>query len=295
MYSSCGLCRRDAAGRSPLNGVGLGEESEYQGQSKTGGMVSQVASMISLPVGMVPGFNQVAKATGFQTDPLNLALVSNPLTAWTQLIPGFNKMIGGLFKKATHMGDCMKWWSDSNIRGMVGGIQPYPFSFQDYMMKNFPQFLRQYQIKQADGTWASVGVDNLLNAGNRRARIANIFIGLVRSNPDIMKLQCAVQHRGETGYTGHTQAQVNEIWDQIKEVARQQEYSTIAEEVDKLVAPFKVKETWGAIVKSRATASLIPMGTEAKLRMPENVIGVRRGALVMTLKTPQGQPTPIRK
>jgi len=183
------------------------------------------------------------------------------------------KIFSGFFKKATHMGDCMKWFNnENNIRGMSGGAQPYPieqlFSFEDYMMKNFPQFLRQYQILRAGGQWASVGVDAYLNSVRsqindmsvRRQKIQNIFVRLVRENSQIMELQCAVQHSGESGYTGHTQAQVNEIWDSLKEAARQEEYQVtsraienVGAKIDQLVAPFKVKETWGAVVKSRNT------------------------------------------
>jgi hypothetical protein len=219
-----------------------------------------------------------------------------------------------MFKKATHMGDCMKWFNDvNNIRRRSEGVQPYPieqvFSFEEYMMKNFPQFLRQYQIMQAGGQWASVGVEAYLTKVKhetstyvRRQKIQDIFVRLVQENSQIMQLQCAVQHSGESGYTGHTQAQVDEIWNSLKEAARQEEYHTtnklidnIPVRIDALVAPFKVKETWGAIVKSRNANLIIPTEHGSQLRMPDNVIGVSRGALVMTLKTPQGQPTPIRK
>jgi len=291
--TECRLCKKQV-----VNDIGLGQDEEYRGISRTGQTVTTVASVLSPPVQMIPGFNiisKVAKKVGVDLNPLSLSLAT--MTGGLTLLPGISKVIGGLFKKATHMGDCMKHWNgDEYLRSMGSSIQPYPFSFEDYMMKNFPQFLRQYQIKQADGSWARVGVDRLLSNSNRRARIANVFVRLVRQNPDIMQAECATQPNviAEIGKT-IDRSIVDKVWAQIKEVAKQEEYMTIAQEVDRLVAPFKVKETWGAIVKSRSTGLIVPTEHGSQLQMPENIIGVKRGALVMTLKTPQGQPTSIRK
>jgi len=276
-------------------------------EDPTGALLAPMTFGASMIPGMIPDsvMNPVKGITskvGIDLNPAAMALA--PLTFGASMLPGVSQIIGkishmfsGLFKKATHMGDCMKWWNDNNIRGMVGGIQPIPFDFYSYMMKEFPQFLRQYQIKQADGTWASVGVDSLLNTGNRRNRIASEYVWLVRENPQIMQAVCATQPNviAQQGSSGISEREVSDMVEQMKEYAKQKEYSTIAAQVDKLVAPFKVKETWGAIVKSRNVNLVVPTEHGSQLRMPENIIGVSRGALVMTLKTPQGQPTPIRK
>jgi len=291
-----------------VNDIGLGQDEDYRTISKTGVMVQTISSPLTQgydPLGIslatkVPGIGKAIEKIGGGSPLAPLigtpaALTLDVFTLGVMRLPGISKLLGGMFKKATRMGDCMKWWSDSNIRGMVSGLQPYPFSFEDYMMKNFPQFLRQYQIKQADGSWARVGIDSLLNRGSRQARIANIFVRLVKQNPEIMQLQCAVQERAETGYTEYSQTQVNEYWNNFKEAARQEEYGNLQSEVDRLVAPFKVKETWGEVVKSREAGLLVKTEHGSQLRLPANVTGVSRGALVMGLKTPQGQPTSLRK
>lgn len=299
-------------------------------QDPTGALLAPFTYGASVIPGMVPDsvmnpIKKTAKTFGVDTNPLSMALMFTPLGvfgAGASLLPGVSQLLGkafkvfsGFFKKATHMGDCMKWWNiGDNLRGMTKGAQPYPiewnFSFEDYMMKNFPQFLRQYQIMQAGGQWASVGVDSYLNSiknevsdmGARQRKIQDAFVRLVRQNPEIMQLACAVNERAETGYTGHTVAQIEEYWSNFRESARQEEYNAtsrvlenVSARIDQLVAPFKVKETWGAVVKSRDTNLAVKTEYGSQLRMPENVIGVSRGALVMTLKTPQGQPTPIGK
>lgn len=295
-------------------------------EDPTGALLAPFTYGASMIPGMIPStvmdpMKSTASKVGIDMNPAAMALTFIPAVGMVALLPGVSQIIGkisnmfgGMFKKATHMGDCMKWFNNvDNIRRKGEGVQPYPieqvFSFEEYMMKNFPQFLRQYQIMQAGGQWASVGVEAYLTKVKhetsiyvRRQKIQDIFVRLVQENSQIMQLQCAVQHSGESGYTGHTQAQVDEIWNSLKEAARQEEYHTtnklidnIPVRIDALVAPFKVKETWGAIVKSRNANLIIPTEHGSQLRMPDNVIGVSRGALVMTLKTPQGQPTPIRK
>lgn len=306
MYSNRPIRRRDAVGRCVLDSRGLGDvdtkviDAEYRGTTKTGEtvvpIVGQVSEMIGkatgtgLIVGMLP--KGITKSLGIDMNPASLLL--SPMTFGASLLPGVSDILGkafnvfgGMFKKATHMGDCMKWWSDSNIRGMIAGVDPYSFIFEEYMKKEFPQFVRQYQMMQASGEWGSVGIDSLLNVNNRRNKIQSLFVTLVRQNPDIMTLQCAVQERNETGYTGHTQAQVQEYWSVLKEYARQQEYQSVVQEVDRLLAPFRVKQQWTAIVASRKSNLLVQREGAEKLAMPDNIIGVRRGALVMTTKTQQ--------
>ena len=303
MYTPCKLCRKDAVGKAPLNSVGLGA-SEWDTQSSAGQMVSTTAPLIGMLnpnvmlMKMIPGAEGVLNKVGVNANPFSMGLAS--FTMGISLLPGVSqllgKMFGGMFSKATHMGDCMKWWdNENNMRGMASGVVPYPFSFEEYMMKSFPQFLRQYQIMQAGGQWASTGIDSLLNTSNRKKRITDAFVRMVRANPDIMTLHCVVQEKAETGYTGHTKGQVDVFWGQIREAARQEEYYNVIKQVDKVVAKWKVKETWGEIVSSRASGLIVKTEQGAQLRMPENIIGVKRGALVMTLKTPQGQSVKIGK
>lgn len=297
MYATqpCKMCRKDAVGRAPLNGIGLGEESEYQGISKTGQMTNTILGMNPnmMVTSVLPGFAKTALAkSGVDLNPISMVLAT--FTGGLSLLPGISKMLGGMFKKATHMGDCMKWWTDSNIRGMASSIIPIELDFHSYMMKNFPQFLRQYQVMLAGGQWESVGVDRLLSSGNRRARVANEFVKLVRQHPEIMQAECATQPNviAEIGNMVNPR-DVQEAWSQIREAAKQLEYVTLAQEVDKLVAPFKVKETWGKIVQSRSDKLLVRREDGAQLAVPRDVIGVKRGALVQVLKTGQTSLKPV--
>lgn len=286
MYTRNILRRRDAVGRRALNGVGLGDSSVPE-------LITSLPVVNQIPIVSTmfgskeqKGYGTVSKVGQKSQEVIGILDMVLPMFGFKFIGKLIDKI--GIFKKATHMESCMNWWSDSNIRGMASGLAPYPFVFEEYMMKEFPQFLRQYQIKQADGTWASVGVESLLNTSNRQSRIATIFTRIVRENPDIMKLQCASmpQGRAETGYVGEG---AEKYFEQIKEVARQEEYSTIATQVDKLVAPWKVKETWGAIVKSRNEQLAVRTDQGSQMKIADNVIGVKRGAFVMTLKTPQGK------
>lgn len=297
MYTPCTLCRKDAARRNPLNGEGLGDD-EYTGTNKAGEILQKVGPILhpfeSAIIGIVP--KKILKSIGIDLNPVSMVLA--PFTFGLTLLPGVSQLIGsvfgGLFSKATHMGDCMKWWSDENIKGMVKNIEPYPFSFEAYMMESFPQFLRQYQTLQAGGQWAEAGVESLVSIPNRKRKVISEFIRLVRANPDLMTLQCAVRERAETGYTGHTQAQVDVYWEGAKEAAKQKEYQATIKLVDAIVSKWKVKETWGEIVKSR-DAGLIAKekGAGFDLKTPDNVIGVKRGAFVMTLKGGQTSAKPV--
>jgi hypothetical protein len=293
MYSKCKLCRKDALGREPLNGDRLGAD-EYKGVSKTGQAVYQGAGIYSNLMNpfqqlykFIPGVSKITAGM----NPLALALA--PMTGGLTLIPGISNIFGNMFSKATHMGDCMKWWSDSNIRGMAAGVEPYAFDFHDYMMHEFPQFLRQYQVMQAGGEWAKVGIDSLIGGVSRRGRISNIFLRLVRSNPDLMTLQCAVRERAETGFTQFNQAQVDEIWAAARESARQEEYVNMVKEVDARLEPYKVKERWAQIVQSRSQNLVVKKEEGGQLFAPKDVIGVRRGTFTQVLKTGQTSSKPV--
>ncbi len=334
MYTNRPIRRRNTSGRSILNGVGLGEDidtraidKEYRGATNTGQtvvpLVSQVFDMFGkatgtgLIVGMVPG--KLTKSVGIDVNPASLVLA--PVTFGASLLPGVSQVLGkvfnvfgGLFKKATHMGDCMKWWqNESNLRSAIGGIQPIPmtldFSFESHMMKNYPQFLRQYQILRAGGQWESVGVDRYLdsvrgrlNASARYGRLVDTFIQLMRENSDIMKADCATQQNiiAQQGDTGILRSDVMQIIEAVRQYARQREYeitmneiSKVGAEIDRLVSPFKVKETWGEIVRSREKNLLVKREQGANLAIPGDVIAIKNGAFVMSLKSEQTSNKPV--
>lgn len=342
MYTECRICRKDVRGRSPLNGIGLGDaiQEEWGGTNEAGKVYQTVAPMLSRPgtpsgqeidaaykanVLNAPNTNLLASnMPAFTTNLLDIARLApipgigkfkgeietavragmaivsfGASEALRPLISIAGKVLGGLFKKATHMESCMKIWTDSYIRGMAAGVQPYPFSFESYMMEHFPQFKRQYEVMQVGGEWRNTGIDQMITVASRHGRIASHFLRLVKQYPDIMKVECLIhpssQYRAQVPYSN---ADVANIWNMLREGAKALEYNDLVTKVDQVVAKWKVKETWGEIVKSRSTASLIPIkdpisGESSKAMLPENVIGVKRGALVMTLKTPQGQVTPI--
>lgn len=277
--SPCGLCKKKT-----VNDVGLGDaiQQEWGGQSTTGGMVSQVASFMAPPIQMIPGFSQlqkIAEKTGFRTDPLNLALATNPVTGWMQLIPGFNKMIGGLFKKATHMESCMKWWTDENITGMIKGRMPYAID----VAQSFPEASREYQINRARHVTDDEQVVRLLDVPRRQKIMIAAFVSSVRAYPDLMQAQCAAmpQGRAETGVT-FTESDLAPVWNGMKEAAQVSEYKRTLKAIENILAPYAalVKQKTAMIQQTRQTG--LVEGPKA-FQLPTGVTGISKGgALIVT-------------
>lgn len=130
-----------------------------------------------------------------------------------QFIPGLNKIMGGLFKKATHMESCMRWWTDSNIRSMSGGIKD---SMPLYYHLEDPVLAAKYKLD----------MNNIISS--RAGRLQDLFLNMVRSTPDIdslFKMQCASMPKGQKETKANIDpAYVASIWNSIRQNAQEQEY-----------------------------------------------------------------------
>jgi hypothetical protein len=255
--------------RYMVNGIGLGED-EYQGQSKTGQLLNTAAGFYNplttmLPMKSIPVIGKL--------DPLSmsLAVASGGLT----LIPGVSKIIGGLFKKATHMGDCMKWWNnESNIRGMVSNISPYPVDVNQV----FPEASYEYQSQHARNVMESSEVRSVLAESSRRYQIGTYYVSGVRSNPDLMQMLCMTQPKvqEETGQQ-ISASQVDPLFEQLKEQARQKEYQDTVNSIGRILASYQrvVQRKVEVVQKTRERA--------VAFKAPEGVTSITKGgALVLT-------------
>lgn len=169
--------------------------------------------------------------------------------------------IAKMFKKATHMESCMKWWTDSNIRSMASGLEPYPISQeikQEYRLQHAKELVDSYS--------------------DRKNNIINNFVKYVRQNPDIMSMQCATmpQGRKETHMTEADAAKVVVYWSQIKEASRQQEYQDFVGAVGAILSQ-KV-----AAVASSRQAGLVTTATGGKgFQLPEGVMSISKGGALI--------------
>lgn len=249
-----------------VSSTGLGA-SEYSGTSKTGQMVQTIAPFYNplmqiLPIKSLPIIGQL--------DPLSMSLAV--ATGGLTLMPGISKIIGGLFKKATHMESCMKWWSDSNIRGMVN-VSPYPVD----VVSSFPGESQEYQAQHASSVTGDSGIQSLLSTSSRTYNIGTYYVSQVRANPDMMTASCASMPQGQAEtHANINPSDVNVAFDQMKEQARQQEYQSVLQSVGRVLAGYKrsVERKVAVVQQTRDTATVF--------KMPVGVTSITKGgALVL--------------
>lgn len=200
--------------------------------------------------------------------------------------PMLEKIFGGLFKKATKMESCMKWWSDENIRGMVTGVQPYPIDIEQML----PEIATEYRLQHARSINTDPRLANILSFGARNAKIQNAYLQFVRGNPDIMGLQCAVQNSDETGLTEVSQAQVNMYWKQLQEAARQQEVYETANELEQAVKLYvqRIEKRKTEIQESRSRGLIT--GDIKQPLLPGGAVAIKGSTLVL-----EGKKKPVQQ
>jgi hypothetical protein len=179
-----------------------------------------------------------------------------------------------MFAKATHMESCMKYWTDSNIRNMVTGIAPLPFDLGQV----FPLESREYYAEHARDVSTNPVVNNLLNISARQSKIADYFVQIVRSNSDIMQMQCMSmpQGRAETGYSGPDPAP---YWDQFKESAKQQELVVTAQAIQNVLAPYAARVEKVVVKEMASRQENLLTSVQTKRYGPQ-------GELLMTVAPP---------
>jgi hypothetical protein len=169
-----------------------------------------------------------------------------------------------MFQKATHYGDCMKWWNNSNIASMIANYPLIPIG---------DDIAHEYEIEHAQ----PISKTASFNESSRRANLISIYTSAVWGQPDLMKLHCAVhaQSKGENYGVQYTMDQVSGYFDQIKQYAAQKEYQDLVGILASTVA-----QKTGIMQASRETG-LITGGPKA-FQLPTGVIGISGGAMLLS-------------
>lgn len=159
-----------------------------------------------------------------------------PLAAFNLQLPIigdiFGKVFGGMFKKATKMESCMKWWTYENISS-IGPSSIIPIDIE-FLLKRAPiQYRFAYDIIKRD---INRYVD--LSVSGRTRRMKDIFVNLAHEanqQMDLFKVQCAAQHRDETNAPPELINQVAQVWDSLREEARNREYNETFDKLEQAI------------------------------------------------------------
>lgn len=142
-----------------------------------------------------------------------------------------SKVFGGMFKKATKMESCMKWWTSSNLYNW-GPSDVIPIDLDRVFNDIFGKLQLQYKI--SFDVFSKVVKRDLKNEvigftdkNARLNRAKAIFIGMAYANSDMFRIQCAAQHRDETGAPPELLDQVTRMWNQMREAAKQKEFDEV--------------------------------------------------------------------
>ena len=183
-----------------------------------------------------------------------------------KILSPFTNIIGGMFKKATHIGDCMKWWdNESNIRSLAGNMTPIPISMDQFYTMMDKAMRQRFDERQAKGD--SLGINSVLNASTRRSKYVNNFVAQVRANPESMQMSCLSQPnvQRETGQYDITPDYVGSIFSQFRQQAQEAEYYQTLAEIKKKMDIRNIfqitSEQWGRVEAKREAGSLIPSVT----------------------------------
>ena len=120
-------------------------------------LVSQVGMMFGKATGtglitsLVP--KKIVKGAGIDVNPLSMMLA--PMTFGVSLLPGVSQVLGkvfgvfsGMFSKATHFGDCMKFETDNNyvMYSLGGSIIVHAIKPPDpvNVEQSFPEISQEY-------------------------------------------------------------------------------------------------------------------------------------------------------
>lgn len=259
-------------------GLGEGEPNVKAIQKEYHGGYTKEAEMgakliITVALFMIPVVGWAAALV------LNVPVVGDAIWKFGMKHDPILKAFIGAFKKATHMEDCMKWWTDSNIRGMSAGIVPYPIDINAFIQK-YSDAIHEYRLQRAQ----EIDIKGLVvsSLSGRSSKIGNIFVKLVQNSKEFMEFYCASmpQSRAKTGMTEADYTKANEYLGHLKEQAKQEEYTSTLQEIEQkivsVLAPYIkiVTQKTGVIQQTRQAASVF--------QLPAGVLAIDRGALVLT-------------
>ena len=196
--------------------------------------------------------------------PLTMIPVIGPMLS--KVLSPITGFIGGMFKKATHMGDCMKWFSNSNnIRGMIGGrwVEPIGIDITAYYPGMDKPLRQRYDELMAQGD--RLGINTLLDTQRRRNKIISNFIAAFNANPDVQPLICMSNPKvqAEQGNYSVTPAYVESILDMFRDQSQQAEYVETIQELENKLNPLNIlginATQWTNVQKARGQSSAIPI------------------------------------
>jgi len=322
----CGLYKKKVVNDRGLGDLGDKVSDLEKGYSAPKGVVGKTilplvdqiamqfgkATGTGLIVGMIP--QKIVKSVGIDVNPLSMALAA--MTFGASLLPGVSKVLGkvfgifgGMFSHATHYGDCMKWqWNENNIRGMVSGIVPYPIDSIDPLtvLNRFPDANKEYRLERAvefieNSSIKSIldkarsNIASILSNGVRQNKMGSIYISQVRSHPEVLEGACAVhaQSKGENMGISFSQSDIDQAFNQLKQVAQQIEYNNTLQEMNNVIevtasavgsvlSPYagRMAQKIGVVQQTRQYG--LVAGPQA-FQLPIGVTGISKGgALVLT-------------
>lgn len=174
----------------------------------------------------------------------------------------YDPLVKGIMKslrKATPMENCMNAWKYPEekarfLQGKVSGVVPYPVS---------NEIRQEYKLQRA----REMPVPDY---GARQGNILAIFLRMVNENSQILQYECATRAevRGTTGTTSEDRVKVEQFWSDMKEAARQEEYTNIVGVLGVVVA-----QKQQAMQETRKAATLF--------QLPEGVTSITKGGVLM--------------
>lgn len=239
--------------RCLVNDTGLGDDiqKQYGGQTAAAPMVG-----MGMKLGLTLGLMAIPVVGWVAAIAINLPMIG-PV-----LMKPFNMIMNpimGMFKKATHLEDCMRWWTASNIASMVANYPLIPIG---------DDIAHEYEIEHAQ----PISKTASFSESSRRVNLTSIYSAALWAQPDLMKLFCAVQSQsmGENYGVSYTMDQVNGFIDQVKQYAAQKEYNDLVGILASTVAQKS------GIMQATRQAGLVTGGPQG-FQLPTGVIGITSG------------------
>lgn len=190
---------------------------------------------------------------------INIPVVGDKIFNFGMKYDPLVKTIMKSLRKATPMENCMNAWKYPEekarfIQGMLSGTTPYSIS---------NEIRQEYKLQRA----REMPVPEY---GVRQSNMLAIFTRLVDQNSQILQYECATRGevRGQTGTSSDDRAKVDQFWADLKEAARQEEYSNLVGVLGIVVAQKQ------QVMQETRTAAI-------QFKLPEGVTSITKGGVLM--------------
>lgn len=138
-------------------------------------------------------------------------------------------------KKASKFQDCMKGFSTDYWLNTIAPKDVIELDEEQIMRTIDPSIVSSYNIMKRQ-------VFGLVNRDARIERARQIFIELVRKNPDVLEFHCAVQHADESGITQYTWNDVEAQWEALRQAAKNKEYDEVFGRLNELITQTTIRQ-----------------------------------------------------